>query len=259
MPFLRFTRDKRGYEQFALVHSVNRRGKSVSRVLYWYRTPPDVKVGREPFDEAMRRAIETQNPDITFDWRQILETPIPSADADKWRERRRTDRIERAARQALDHEDDEPGDGEHAPADHAPKHVLEVAVDADAPVGILRTIEAPEFTSRESVVESVSAEGSEPIGAQLEVEELALSEPPRAEGPPLSEPPRVEGPALSEPLNGHEGPVLSEPSRVEGRKRRRRRGRGRQGRLLSSGGGVPDDNTTPAVPEREEDATDKDE
>jgi len=96
--FLRFTRDKRGYEQFALVHpTTNRRGATRQRVLYVYRTPPDVKVGREPFDEAVRRALETQYPDVSFDWPKILETPIPSADAERWRERRRA---ERAAKQA---------------------------------------------------------------------------------------------------------------------------------------------------------------
>jgi hypothetical protein len=88
------------------VEPVNRRGKSVSRVLYWYRTPPDVKVGREPFDAAVRKALEAQNPTVRFDWRQILETPIPSADAEKWRERRRAERSERAARQALDEQDE---------------------------------------------------------------------------------------------------------------------------------------------------------
>lgn len=85
---------------------VNRRGKSVSRVLYWYRTPPDVKVGREPFDAAVRKALEAQNPTVKFDWKQILETPIPSADAEKWRERRRAERSEKAARQALDEQDE---------------------------------------------------------------------------------------------------------------------------------------------------------
>jgi hypothetical protein len=96
--FLRFSRDKRGYEHFALVQpTTNRRGTTRQRVLYMYRTPPDVKVGREPFDEAVRRALEAQYPDMSFDWRKILETPIPSADAERWRERRRA---ERAARQA---------------------------------------------------------------------------------------------------------------------------------------------------------------
>jgi hypothetical protein len=99
MAFFRFTRDKRGYQHYSLVEPItNRRGKVRQRVLYWFRSPPDIKVGREPFDEGVRRALEAQNPDVTFDWRSILEAPIPSADADKWRERRRA---ERAAKQAL--------------------------------------------------------------------------------------------------------------------------------------------------------------
>jgi len=98
LAFLKFSRDKRGVEQFFLMHTTtNRRGKVRPRVLYWYRSPPDIKVGREPFDAAVRRALEAQNPDITFDWRAITDTPIPSADADKWRERRRA---ERAAKHA---------------------------------------------------------------------------------------------------------------------------------------------------------------
>jgi hypothetical protein len=107
MAYLRFSRDKRGYEHFSLVESTtNRRGKVRQRVLYWFRSPPDIRVGREPFDEAVRRALEAQNPNVTFDWRSILEAPIPSADADKWRERRRA---ERAAKQALAADtDDEP-------------------------------------------------------------------------------------------------------------------------------------------------------
>src|SRR5262245_32696644 len=100
MPFLRFTRDKRGYEYFYLVQPMQRRGKSTARVLYWYRTPPNVRVGREPFDLAVRRDLEAQNPGVSFDWRKILDTPIPSADAEKWRERRRVERAERSARAA---------------------------------------------------------------------------------------------------------------------------------------------------------------
>jgi hypothetical protein len=99
LAFLRFSRDKRGYENFYLVEtSTNRRGKTRARVLYWFRTPPGVKVGREPFDEEIRRALEAQNPTVVFDWRKISETPIPSPDAEKWRERRRLERTERARR-----------------------------------------------------------------------------------------------------------------------------------------------------------------
>jgi hypothetical protein len=106
LAFLRFTRDKRGVENFYLVQpTANRRGKVRQRVLYWFRSPPNVKVGRQPFDPAVRRALEAQNPDVTFDWRAIVETPIPSADAEKWRERRRADR---AAKHAAAEE--EPGE-----------------------------------------------------------------------------------------------------------------------------------------------------
>ena len=123
MAFFRFTRDKRGYEHFYLVEpTTNRRGKVRQRVLYWFRSPPDIRVGREPFDEGVRRALEAQNPDVTFDWRSILEAPIPSADADKWRERRRA---ERAAKQALasaspDEEPAEPDESETAADEREP-------------------------------------------------------------------------------------------------------------------------------------------
>jgi hypothetical protein len=110
MAFLRFTRDKRGYEHFYLVQPItNRRGKVRTRILYWFRTPPNVKVGRQPFDESLRRALEAQNPGVSFDWQKIIETPIPSADAEKWRERRRMERAERAARQ-MESEDEETSD-----------------------------------------------------------------------------------------------------------------------------------------------------
>jgi hypothetical protein len=100
MAYLRFSRDRRGYEQFALVQPSNRRGsKSRPRVLYWFRSPPNVKVGREPFDPEARRTLEARNPDVAFDWPAIISTPIPPVENESWRERRRA---ERAARQAVD-------------------------------------------------------------------------------------------------------------------------------------------------------------
>ncbi len=98
MPFLKFSRDRRGYEHFYLIEPLPaRRGKTRQRVLYWFRTPPNVRVGREPFDERVMRALEAQNPGIRFDWDKLRNTPIPSAEPEYWRERRRA---ERAARQA---------------------------------------------------------------------------------------------------------------------------------------------------------------
>ena len=40
LPTLRFTRDKRGYENTYVVHSPRRRHAGAPRILYWFRTPP---------------------------------------------------------------------------------------------------------------------------------------------------------------------------------------------------------------------------
>jgi hypothetical protein len=99
VPFLRFSRDKRGYEHFYLIEQTIRRGKPRNRILYWFRTPPGIKVGRLPFDEQMKRTLEAQYPDVAFDWQKLIDTPIPppAPDVERWRERRR---LERAAKQA---------------------------------------------------------------------------------------------------------------------------------------------------------------
>ena len=133
MAFFRFSRDKRGYEHFYLVEPVtNRKGKSRPRILYWYRTPPNVKVGRPPFDDDMRRAIEAQYPDVAFDWTKIVEAPIPSADAEKWRERRRAERAERAARRSTVAVDaDEESESAEEPQDAA--SIGEEPHDAELP------------------------------------------------------------------------------------------------------------------------------
>jgi hypothetical protein len=72
---LRFTRDKRGYENTFVVHAEGgrRRGKPRARILYWFRTPPGVRIGRAALDEAAIRLIEEHNPDVEFDWTRILK------------------------------------------------------------------------------------------------------------------------------------------------------------------------------------------
>ena len=98
MPFLRFSRDKRGYETTALVHAVRRDGRSRQRILYWFRSPPGVRVGRPALDEDAIRRIEEQNPDVEFDWPKILEAKAPAAPpADDPRTRRRRDRPDPAS------------------------------------------------------------------------------------------------------------------------------------------------------------------
>lgn len=73
LPYLRFSRDKHGYENTYVVHTGRQRGRSRSRVLYWFRTPPGVRVGRSALDEDAIRLIEANNPDLEFDWTSILK------------------------------------------------------------------------------------------------------------------------------------------------------------------------------------------
>jgi hypothetical protein len=49
-----------------------RRSSGPSRVLYWFRTPPGVRVGGLPLDDETKRLIESRHPEIRFDWRQIM-------------------------------------------------------------------------------------------------------------------------------------------------------------------------------------------
>jgi hypothetical protein len=119
VPFLRISRDKRGYEYFALVHTTSgRRGKVRQRILYWFRTPPNVKVGRTAFDEEVIRALEAQYPDVTFDWDALRSTPMPPPSVEHWRERRRAERAIRQSLAADDHE--EPVENQQIAAAAAP-------------------------------------------------------------------------------------------------------------------------------------------
>jgi hypothetical protein len=112
VPVLRFSRDKRGYEHFYLVQPIGRQGRSRPRILYWFRTPPNVRVGRHLFEDDTRRALETRFPDMTFEWDKLLATPIPPPDtSERWRERRR---LGRTAKAATRFESDQPGEDEAA-------------------------------------------------------------------------------------------------------------------------------------------------
>lgn len=105
MPYLKFSRDRRGYESTYLLHASRRQGGERPRLLYWFRTPPHVKVGRAAFDEDAIRALEENHPDLTFDWKHILQARPPAAPEAREREGRaprkpergRKDRAGRAA------------------------------------------------------------------------------------------------------------------------------------------------------------------
>lgn len=128
MPFLRLTRDRRGFEHTFLLHA-DAPGRP-PRVLYWYRTAPGVLIGRPALDEEAIRSIEEQHPHIEFDWPAILalrEAMPPEEEAEPSRPARgrrlpRRDqprtpraptgppRIEEPSGEPPDEPPDEPGD-----------------------------------------------------------------------------------------------------------------------------------------------------
>jgi len=83
MPFLRFSRDKRGYENTYLCHTFQKDGTSRLKVLYWFRSPPNVGIGRDALDPEAVRIIEQSNPGLTFDWEEILKAKPPPVVSDK--------------------------------------------------------------------------------------------------------------------------------------------------------------------------------
>ena len=192
VPFVRISRDKRGYEYFALVHTTSgRRGKVRQRTLYWFRTPPNVKVGRPPFDDEIMRALEAQYPDVTFDWDALRTTPMPPPSVEHWRERRRAEKAMRQFRAA----DEEP----ETPVEE--RRVGDRTASADP----------PEPRDEETLVESPAAAGLEEPGPSESAPQGAATA-----GGGL----QADAPANLSPA-GEAGP--------EGRRRRRRR-RGRRGR-----------------------------
>jgi len=48
-----------------------------ARVLYLFRTPPNVRIGRKSMDAEVREALEHTHPDLTFDWDGLLREPMP--------------------------------------------------------------------------------------------------------------------------------------------------------------------------------------
>jgi hypothetical protein len=121
------------------VQAIRRRGKTRPRILYWFRTPPGVRVGRAAIDEDAIRQIEASHPEVEFDWPQILkgQTGLPESSESprKARDRgpgrqgprtpERTQRSDRAERAAP------PDDVASAPTDVADQPGMSGTVGAD--------------------------------------------------------------------------------------------------------------------------------
>ena len=153
MSFLKFSRDGRGYEHFYLVEpETGRRGKTRQRVLYWFRTPPNVKVGREPFDAHVMRALEARYPGVKFDWDQLRHTPIPSVEPEYWRERRRAERVMRRLQEDEDAQAvaAEPPTLEPGPTDLVPQDLAEppgADRGPETPAGLQNAVDSSERAS----------------------------------------------------------------------------------------------------------------
>jgi hypothetical protein len=74
VPFLRVIRDKRGYETTYLMHLYRDGQRQRSKILYVFRTPGGVRVGRDPLEPDVLRQIEAQYPDIAFNWALVRES-----------------------------------------------------------------------------------------------------------------------------------------------------------------------------------------
>jgi hypothetical protein len=73
VPFLRVIRDKRGYETTYLMHWYRDGNRQRSRILYVFRSPGGVRVGRDVLEADVQRELERTHPDIDFDWAAVRE------------------------------------------------------------------------------------------------------------------------------------------------------------------------------------------
>ena len=141
MPFLRVIRDKRGYETTYLMHLYRDGQRQRSRILYVFRTPGGVRVGRDPLEPDVLRQIEAQYPDIVFNWQLVRESQqlIETAAEPRRRRPRREDESAAVASPPA-----EPAPAEAAPAAAAPAPPSAIAPTPPPPpsrIAIPSTIE----------------------------------------------------------------------------------------------------------------------
>ena len=115
MPFVRYARDRRGYETLYVMHAFEgaeggrdaRPGRP--RVLYACRTVPYAKFGRTTLDDSVQRRLETAYPSLNFDWPKLLKEAAQSAPRpERTEQQQRQDRKQRGARKGGGRESREP-------------------------------------------------------------------------------------------------------------------------------------------------------
>jgi hypothetical protein len=76
LPFIRVTRDKRGYESTLVMHAYRATNAGQrGRVLYLFRSPSHVQIGRKALDTEVMEALEHTHPDLNFDWTSLMRDP----------------------------------------------------------------------------------------------------------------------------------------------------------------------------------------
>lgn len=156
MPFLRVIRDKRGYETSYLMHWFRDGGRQQSRILYVFRTPGGVRVGRPGLDQDVLREIEAEHPDIDFDWpavldnRQIVEPP---SDQRRPRKKRRGDEDGGGAQAAP-----APPQAQADPS-QKPRFVVPAKIEGDTPDAQVAFLGHWHRQIRDQILERVADEG----------------------------------------------------------------------------------------------------
>jgi len=139
-----------------VLQSGRRRGRG-QRILYWFRTPPGVRVGRAAIDEDAIHLLEQHNPDVQFDWTRILKQP--ASPESQPREQRRTPPRQRE-------EPSHTSGRASSPARHAPPAVSTPAA---------AEMESAEIADRDPV-DLVEAEGESPVDEPAGLEEAYTAE-----------------------------------------------------------------------------------
>jgi len=84
MPFIRHSRDRRGFERTYVMHAYRAgQGGQQAKVLYLFRTPANVKIGRKPLDAEVLEALEHTHPDLNFDWTALRRDSVRHDERDR--------------------------------------------------------------------------------------------------------------------------------------------------------------------------------
>lgn len=105
-------------------------GPQRTRVLYLFRSPSHIRMGRQPLDEEIREALEHTHPDVSFDWSALSRESV-SVRSDEGRDRDRSHRQERHER----HERNERRSGGGAARAPQPPAPIPVLVDDQSLLG----------------------------------------------------------------------------------------------------------------------------